>query len=76
MTINYHCRHCGVQIGKLDEVSLHSEDIGLHKLTNEERRDMISYDADGNMNVKTICEDCYESFTRNPDLHQYDYLIH
>lgn len=76
MAIHYHCRHCGVEIGAINDVLIHSKDIGLHTLTEEERRDMIRYEADGHVTIKTICEDCHEALNRNPDLHQYDYFIH
>ncbi len=74
--VHYYCRHCSAHIGSLDETSFHSEQLGLHKLTDEERKEMVSYGADGDIYIKAICEDCHEAFSRNPDLHQYDYLIH
>ncbi|UII56012.1 anti-sigma-F factor Fin family protein [Cytobacillus spongiae] len=76
MAIHYHCRHCGVKIGTIDNMSVYTEKLGLHKLTDEERQDMISYDSTGSLQIKAICEDCQESLQRNPDYHQYDYLIH
>lgn len=76
MAIHYHCRHCGVKLGIIDKVSVHAEDLGFHKLNDEERHDMISYDQSGNMSVKAICEDCQESLEKNPDFHQQDFLIH
>lgn len=76
MTIHYHCRHCGVSMGKLDQLSVHSERLGLHTLSNEERQDMVSYDQQGDIHITSICEDCQEILQRNPDYHQYDFLIH
>lgn len=75
MAIYYHCRHCGVTMGTLEQSSLHSERLGLHKLNDEERLDMVTYDAEGNINIKSICEDCQESLERNPNYHEQDYLI-
>jgi hypothetical protein len=37
---------------------------------------MISYQPNGDIHVKTICEDCQEALTRNPELHQYEKFIH
>jgi hypothetical protein len=37
---------------------------------------MVSYDHAGDIHVTAICEDCQETLERNPDYHQYDYLIH
>ncbi|MFE8704037.1 anti-sigma-F factor Fin family protein [Cytobacillus sp. FJAT-54145] len=76
MAIHYQCRHCGVKMGSIDQMSLHSEQLGFHKLTDEERLDMVSFESSGDINIKSICEDCQESLERNPDYHQYDYLIH
>ncbi|WP_210367661.1 anti-sigma-F factor Fin family protein [Bacillus sp. REN3] len=76
MAIHYFCRHCGTNIGSLDSVSVHSEHLGFHKLTDTERREMISYERNGDIHIQSICEDCQEALERNPDFHQNDYLIH
>lgn len=76
MAIKYHCRHCGVAIGSIDNMSIQSERLGISQLTDEERLDMISYDSFGDVNIKSICEDCHESLSRNPEYYQNDYLIH
>lgn len=76
MAIHYNCRHCGVNMGSIENMSMHTEKLGFHKLTDDERMDMVSYDQTGNVHIKSICEDCQESLQRNPDYHQYDYLIH
>jgi hypothetical protein len=75
MALHYFCRHCGVKVGSIDRVSLYSDSLGFHQLTDEERQDMISYESTGDIHVKTICEDCQESLDRNPDLHQYERFI-
>jgi len=75
MALHYHCRHCGVKVGSLDQMSLHSEKLGFNLLSDDERQDMISYQSNGDIEVKTICEDCHEALERNPDLHQYDNII-
>ncbi|PLR78935.1 DUF2757 domain-containing protein [Bacillus sp. V3-13] len=76
MAIHYHCRHCGVKIGSLDKMAIHSESLGFHKLTDEERQEMISYEPNGDIKIKSICEDCQEGLEKNPDYHQYDFIIH
>lgn len=76
MAIHYHCRHCGTKLGSIEQTSVHSETLGLHKLTDQERLDMVSYDASGEIYIKAICEDCQEALERNPEYHQYDFLIH
>lgn len=76
MAIHYHCRHCGTKLGSLEQTSIHSEALGLHKLTDEERQEMVVYEQSGDIYIKAICEDCQELLDRNPDYHQYDFLIH
>lgn len=76
MPIHYYCRHCTAKMGTIEEESLFTEQLGIHTLTNEERDEMVSYGADGDIHIQAICEDCQEAFEKNPDLHQYDYLIH
>lgn len=76
MALKYQCRHCGIELGTINHMSVDSERLGLSKLTDEERMDMISYETSGDIHIKTICEDCHESLERNPDYYQNDYLIH
>lgn len=75
MAVHYHCRHCGVKVGTLELSNVESEKLGFNHLTNEERNDMISYRGNGDLHVKTICEDCQEALERNPDYHQYGNFI-
>jgi hypothetical protein len=76
VAIHYYCRHCGVKLGSIEQVSVHSEVLGLDKLTEQERQDMVIYEPSGDIQIRAICEDCQESLERNPDYHQYDFLIH
>ncbi|TLS35114.1 anti-sigma-F factor Fin family protein [Pseudalkalibacillus caeni] len=70
MTITYQCRHCGQEVGKLEQQSCTIDKLGFNQLTNQERQEMIEYHNDGTMTVKTICEDCQEALERNPHYHQ------
>ena len=76
MSIHYHCRHCGIKLGSLEQQFVDTERLGLHRLTDEERQDMVSYQSNGDINIKSICEDCQESFNKNPEFYQNDFLIH
>lgn len=76
MAIHYHCRHCGTKLGTVDRTSIYSETLGLHKLTEQERQEMVTYDSSGDIHITAICEDCQEALERNPEYHQYDFLIH
>ncbi|RLQ91684.1 anti-sigma-F factor Fin family protein [Falsibacillus albus] len=75
MAIHYICRHCGTRIGSLNKLSVHTEQLGLHKLSDIERQEMVSYEDSGDIQITSICEDCQEALERNPGLHEYDYLI-
>ncbi|MBP2242587.1 hypothetical protein J2Z40_003163 [Cytobacillus eiseniae] len=75
MAIHYHCRHCGVNIGTLEDTAINTENLGFHLLNHTERQEMIAYDQSGDLRVKAICEDCQELLERNPDFHQHDFLI-
>ena len=75
MALHYFCRHCSVKVGSLDNISVYSEQLGFNQLSTHERQEMISYEQNGDIHVKTICEDCQEALDRNPDLHQVQNLI-
>ena len=75
MALHYYCRHCGVKVGSLDHSYVNSQQVVFKHLTNDERNDMISYMDNGDLHVKTICEDCQEALERNPDYHQYHSFI-
>lgn len=75
MAIHYHCRHCGVNVGTIDRASVNSESLGFDHLTTDDRKEMITYQSNGDMTIKTICEDCQEALERNPDYHEYEQFI-
>ncbi|WP_100332738.1 anti-sigma-F factor Fin family protein [Bacillus xiapuensis] len=76
MPIHYICRHCRTTVGSLNQSVISAKQLGIHALTDQERTDMVHYDQDGSITITTICEDCQELLERNPEFHQYDYLIH
>ncbi|WP_059174198.1 anti-sigma-F factor Fin family protein [Bacillus sp. FJAT-27445] len=76
MAIHYLCRHCGIALGSIDKEAADSIMLGLHMLNGQERATMVSYEQNGDIQIKSICEDCQESLEKDPSLHQYDYLIH
>jgi hypothetical protein len=75
MTIHYYCRHCNVQIGEIEQSHINTEQLGFQQLNNQERMDMITYKEDGNIEVKTICEDCQEALERYPEFHSLQTFI-
>lgn len=75
MSIIYHCRHCGKTVGKLSQSVVDTEQLGWHQLSEQERQEMIDYHENGDINIKTICENCQEALERNPDYHELDFFI-
>lgn len=68
MSVKYICRYCHTTVGELKEDSMNELKLGFHFLTLEERRDIISYNQDGNVVVKIACEYCAEAIEYNPEL--------
>lgn len=68
MAINYVCRYCKTPLGQLNQVAVSEERLGFHVLTAEERKDIITYDAFGNMTVRVICDHCKEAIEEHPEL--------
>lgn len=75
MPIVYKYRHCNQEIGKLDQRMVDTSMLGLDQLSTEDKRDMISYEANGNVTIKSICESCEESLGSHPHYHELDYFI-
>lgn len=75
MAIRYYCRHCQVKVGEIDRDSVESNLLGFQLLDKDERLDMVNYQHNGDIHVKTICEDCQEALERNPNLHELNTFI-
>jgi hypothetical protein len=75
MTITYNCRHCNCEVGKLQQQAATTQQLGFDHLNDDERLEMIAYESNGDISVKTICEDCQEALNRNPDFHQLETFI-
>jgi hypothetical protein len=68
MTVTYICRHCQTWIGELAQNHVSEELLGFHFLTPEERQSIISYNPNGDVTVKVICDYCKEALDSNPEL--------
>lgn len=75
MSIVYTCRHCGHVVGKLEEAVMSTAKLGWDQLTNEERKEMIHYQSNGDVHIKTICESCEESLEHHPHYHELDFFL-
>mgnify|MGYP001454572013 FL=1 len=68
MSVKYICRHCRLIVGEIDAARVTEQQLGFHFLTPEERRDIISYNPNGDVTVKVICDYCREALEANPEL--------
>lgn len=68
MTVKYVCRHCRSMIGEISADDVSEYRLGFHFLTPAERRDIISYNPNGDVTVKIICDYCREAIEANPEL--------
>jgi hypothetical protein len=68
MSVNYVCRHCHADLGRIVEEDITEVRLGFHFLTPEERRDIISYNPNGDVTVKVICDYCMEALDNHPEL--------
>lgn len=68
MSVKYICRHCLTFMGEINESAVTEQQLGFHFLTPAERRDIISYNMDGDVTVKVVCEYCREALEANPEL--------
>jgi len=75
VAIHYNCRHCGHRVGTIEKERVYTEQLGFHQLTDSERQEMIAYQQNGDIHVKTICEDCQEALERNPAWHETESFI-
>ncbi|UFU01525.1 anti-sigma-F factor Fin family protein (plasmid) [Radiobacillus kanasensis] len=75
MSLIYTCNHCGNNVGELHQKVVDTQSLGWHELSEQEKREMIQYQDNGDIHVKTICENCQESLDHNPHYHELDYFI-
>ncbi|WP_156289992.1 anti-sigma-F factor Fin family protein [Oceanobacillus salinisoli] len=75
MSIVYKCRHCGQEIGKLDNQIVDTSTLGFNQLSVKEKEEMIQYRDDGDIHVQTICESCEETLGQHPQYHELDFFI-
>jgi hypothetical protein len=68
VSVTYVCRHCQMKIGQLDQHYAKEDLLGFHFLTPEERQSIISYNPNGDVTVKVVCDYCKEALEANPEL--------
>ncbi|MBT2218154.1 DUF2757 family protein [Virgibacillus dakarensis] len=75
MSIVYQCRHCGHVVGQVNQQLVDETMLGLDKLSAKDKREMIHYQQNGDVQIKTICENCEASLGANPQYHELDFFI-
>lgn len=75
MPIIYNCRHCGQEIGKLEQDIVDTTMLGLDKLSTGETKEMIHFKKNGDVHIQAICESCEETLGSHPHYHELDYFI-
>jgi len=75
MSFVYTCRHCGHVIGKLEQELLNTARLGFDQLSTEDRQEMIRYQSNGDIHIKSICESCEETLGNHPQYHELDFFI-
>jgi hypothetical protein len=76
MEWEYICRYCQTVVGTVDASKVTEKQLGLDRLTPEERKDIITSNINGKQQVRIICETCQQTIDKNPDLLLEPYLFH
>ncbi|WP_082676644.1 anti-sigma-F factor Fin [Shouchella shacheensis] len=69
MSIYYTCSHCNAHMGTLEE-KISETKLGFAQLDPMMQRELLTYKENGDIHVKTICEECHQAFLQNPDLYE------
>ncbi|MBE1556180.1 anti-sigma-F factor Fin [Sporosarcina limicola] len=67
MAIRYTCRHCETEIGTLPFESAKETVLQLQKMDEGKEERFLTYDRDGALMVRCICEQCEQSLRSFPD---------
>lgn len=68
MAVNYICKYCKSNMGKLDSSIISEQRLGFHSLTADERKDIITYNLNGDIEVQLVCDYCNDALSNNPEL--------
>ncbi|WP_182201613.1 anti-sigma-F factor Fin family protein [Paraliobacillus salinarum] len=75
MAILYKCRHCKQLLGTINQDVIDAKLLGFQALSSEDRKEMIQYVENGDIEIKVICEDCQDTLEHNPHYHALDSFI-
>lgn len=74
LAIHYTCKHCETDMGSLSQ-TVETSHLGIDTLDQSHREEVLTYDDNGDIHVRAICEHCHEALTRNPALYELDSFI-
>ncbi|MFD1066918.1 anti-sigma-F factor Fin [Oceanobacillus locisalsi] len=75
MVINYGCRHCGKEIGMLNDTEMDVSLRFLDLLKEQDMAEMLTPAQDGSFRLEVICEYCQQALDTHPDYHELDYFL-
>lgn len=75
LSIVYKCKHCESVVGIINQKVVNPETLGWNNLTSDEQQRLITYEVDGHITVKTICESCEQTLKNHPEYHALDHFI-
>lgn len=55
-------------MGKIENSFVPEHRLGFHSLTDDERKDIITYNLNGDIEVQLVCDYCNEALSNNPEL--------
>lgn len=67
MAIRYTCRHCDTEIGSLPFESAKELIVEIQQLDDGRGERFITFENDGEVTVRCICEQCEQSLLAFPD---------
>ncbi|MGM9987004.1 MAG: anti-sigma-F factor Fin [Bacillaceae bacterium] len=75
MSIRYYCRYCGSLLGTIQHEHINEISIVLEQLSDDEKKEILSFSKDGNILIKTVCENCEQTLDGNPNYYEYDTFL-
>lgn len=75
LAIVYKCNHCEHVVGIINQKVVDPATLGWNNLSPDEQHRLITYEVEGHITVKTICESCEQTLKSHPEYHALDHFI-
>ncbi|GAK01400.1 anti-sigma-F factor Fin [Geomicrobium sp. JCM 19055] len=76
MVVYYHCKQCNAELGTVSSREAMDYDLGFSVLNQEEKKEVLETDEQGNLHVHALCDTCYEMSQASPHVHEQDHWYH